>query len=87
MRGVYKIHGAAQTAQARHDYLKLCALAREVKCSTLVPSVRANAGWRTIDVAAQVAVERLLREHPELRDKVRDIYPGFVEDLCISPNG
>lgn len=78
MRGIYKSHGAAQTAQARRDYDQLLRLAREAGLSALIPTARQNAGWRALDAAARGGVEKLLEARPDLREVVRRIYPGLV---------
>lgn len=79
MRGLYKLNGAANTMQALRDYGQLLRLAQGASLSYLIPSIRANAGWRTIDKAAKTGVEALLNAKPELSDKIAAIYPGFVD--------
>ncbi len=78
MRGLHKLSHAANTTQALRDYGRLLRLAQEVSLSNVIPFIRANAGWRTIDKAAKAGVEALLKAKPELREKLKEIYPGFV---------
>lgn len=79
MQGLYKLHGAANTLEARKDYGKLVALATGRNAGEMVPRVSVRAGWRTIDKAAQAGVEKLLVSFPDLRETLKAIYPGFVE--------
>jgi len=83
MQGLYKAHGAAQTEQARRDYAYLLNIAAHHGLDELVPSAGERPGWRKLDKAAEVGIKALLNAKPELREKLREIYPGFVtEDLC-----
>ena len=79
MRGLPKLTHAANNIQALKDYGQLLKLAQQASLSYLIPSLRANAGWRTIDAAAKVGVENILKAKPELREQVKAIYPGWVE--------
>lgn len=77
MRGLYKLHGAAQTAQARTEYAYLLNLAAQHGLEDLIPPSDGS-GWRAFDKAAKVGVEALLKAKPELGEKIAEIYPGFV---------
>ena len=78
MRGIYKTHNAINTATARRDYDRLLRLAQDADLSALVPIVRSNAGWRTLDAAARDGVENLIKAKPVLREALHAIYPGLV---------
>lgn len=81
MQGLHKLTAAANTMQAREDYRQLIALAQQARCVELIPMLREETGHRVIDAAARIGVENLLRQRPDLRELVRQIYPGFVEAI------
>lgn len=79
MRGLHKLTGAANTMQAREDYRQLVRLAGQIGRPELVTPEDAviGAGWRSIDEAAIVGCENILRERPDLRKVLERIYPGL----------
>jgi hypothetical protein len=79
MRDVHKLQGASQTAQARMDYAWLLNLAAEHGLADLIPSAGARPGWRAFDRAAESGVKAILEVRPELREKIAQVYPGFVK--------
>jgi len=78
MRGLYKLNGAANTAQARRDYAWLLNLAAQHDAEDLIPSAGETPTMRAFDRAAKTGIEALLKAKPELREKIAEIYPGFV---------
>ncbi|MCI0393206.1 MAG: hypothetical protein MOB07_31140 [Acidobacteria bacterium] len=80
LRGLHKLQGAANTAQARRDYIRLLAVAARVGKMGCVLDLPADSGWRKMDKAAQVGVKKLLAAHPELRAELAEIYPGLVQE-------
>lgn len=80
MRGLHKLSGAANTYQARSDYAWLLNLAAAHDAADLIPPAGARPGARAFDNAAKVGVGNLLKARPELRERLKAVYPGFVTE-------
>lgn len=84
MRGIYKLNGAANTAQARRDYAWLLNLAAQHDAEDLIPAAGERPTRRAFDKAAKAGVEALLKAKPELHSKIAEIYPGFAGDGTLT---